>query len=378
MYYPSAFFTGGAALFLAFAVAQTYFAQSPLRGIYWRYALFLMIILCYFGIQPYYLVTWSKQGESVLFSAAAISYLLFVGTLFKGRPSYPFIQDMVQIGIFGILVCLAVEKGLHLLTVWVPLIGTYIKAVDCLLRGFLGVLGLFFVLRIYLRFPEDRFFSSFLLLGNAFLLLGGVAAAVVGLLPEATTWRSDELREWSKRNRMLIIQLSLFPEIITCSLAILRRQTGDTNEASLQATSLLEVHEAREQNDEALGKEALPVPTNQRKIAFRTGNGFELMKKGDIILIQGGGNGANFIKVFKDGQTNPIIVTQTLAHTLRLLSEDSADFLQTHRSYIVNLQKICRLQRDQDGVMVAILDTGQEVPITSDKLSVLKTRLGLE
>ena len=378
MWIPTAFLSGGASLFLVLVLVQSYVAPAVLQRIYQRYALFLLCMLCYFCIQPYQDEMWAKQSEAVLFSGIVIGYLLFIKALFAGRRASSFINDLAQAGIFAVLVCLLVEKAMHVVVMKPGVSSGYIKMVDSLLRGFMGILGLLFIVRIYQRFPEDRHFSSFLLLGNLFLLLGGIVAGGIALVPELGGQASTEVYEWSQHNRLLVMQLALFPEIVCCFLTIVRWQDGPPAPAlappveidSAPTDTDTDTQEAPAQADTA------PLPSTQ-KIALKTAKGVELMKKSDIILIQGGGNGANFIKVFKEGQAQPIIVNQTLSHTLRLLSADSTDFQQSHKSYLINVQKICRLHYDADGVMVAVMDNGQTVPVTPDRLPALKALLGL-
>lgn len=118
--------------------------------------------------------------------------------------------------------------------------------------------------------------------------------------------------------------------------------------------------------------------TGHKRIALRTANGFEFVKQADIICIQGGGNGANFIKVYREGQAQPIIVSQTLSFTLKMLSENEPAFRQFHKSYIIDIRKISRLCKDEDGCTMAVMDNDVKVPIPADKVAALKSSLGLE
>jgi hypothetical protein len=118
--------------------------------------------------------------------------------------------------------------------------------------------------------------------------------------------------------------------------------------------------------------------TGSKRIALRTANGFEFVKQSDIVCIQGGGNGANFIKVYQEGRPQPIIVSQTLSFTLKILSENEPAFRQFHKSYIIDIRKISRLCKDEDGCMMAVMDNDVKVPIPADKVAALKSSLGLE
>lgn len=379
-----AYVTGGAGLFFMLTLTQSFGAPTPVQHTYRYYALFLLCILCYFFIKPWHHIEWTKQSEAVLFSGAVMGYLLFVRALFRGRRSFSFIRDFTQLGLFAVLACLLAEKIMHYLcwTVDIPMV--YIKVIDGLLRGFLALLGMFFILAIYRRFPEDRYFSSFLLLGNLFLLLGGLTASIISILPELVAPTDEPARVLSVSYRNTVMQLALLPEILCFFLAIMRRQS------QLPSTEPIAISPEPDKpaNDEPTPPTSSdqqsqlvpqkPLVISEPKVAFRTSKGFEFIKRSDIILIQGGGNGANFIKVYKKGQDNPIIVNQTLSRTLRLLSMDTPFFQQPHRSYIINVQQICRLYQDEDGVKMAVMDNGLEVPITPDQLPVIRSLLGLE
>lgn len=383
MWTSLAYLTGGAGLFFMLTLTQSFCVPTHIQGTYRYYAFFLLCILCYFCIKPWYHIEWAKQSEAVLFSGAVGGYLLFVRALFRGRKSFSFIRDLTQLGLFAALVCLLVEKTMHYLCWTVDMPMVYIKVIDGLLRGFLALLGLFFILAIYRRFPEDRYFSSFLLLGNLFLLLGGLTASIISILPELVAPTDEPARILSVSYRNTVMQLALLPEILCFSLAIMRRQTQPSSAASIDISSEPDksVNESvaptsNEQQSQLVPQK--PLVISEPKVAFRTSGGFELVKRSDIVLIQGGGNGANFIKVYKEGQANPIIVNQTLARTLRLLSVDTPFFQQPHKSYIINIQKICRLYQDEDGVKMAVMDNGLEAPITPDRLPAIKALLGLE
>jgi len=155
------------------------------------------------------------------------------------------------------------------------------------------------------------------------------------------------------------------------SIAITRRQSGL---APLLVTPPVSGKEAHASIAVAAEQQEV-IP---KKIAFKTNKGFEIMMKSEIILLQGGGNSANFIKLYREGQPAPIIVLQTLTNAHKALSEGVPVFERLHKSYLVNTEKISGLFKDQDGVTVAVMSNKMEVPVSAGKIADLKGILKLD
>jgi hypothetical protein len=386
------FIIGGIGLFLTLSVIWSQLASPHVRQIYLHYALYLSFILLYFlvGVGVDASSKAAEHLEAVLFAGAAITYLLFARTLFLGRESFGFLNDILQLGIFAVLACLAAEKTVYFFAGDLP----YIQLISALLRGFICLLGLYAMAKIYLKYPADRRFFAFFLGGASSLLVGGLLTASLSLIPEFAPGSTVMAIRMSGAFCLFIMQAALLLEILCFSVFIYYRQLSIPTASMAIAvpghyTLAIEATEvAPQQKRPQLRQEkpsaTLPPAVAQGsttplcRVAFRTSKGFDLMKKSDILLVQGGGNGANFIKVYREGQANPVIALHTLAHTFRLLSEGDSDFQQPHRSYILNVQKICRLYRDEDGVMMAVMDNGMEVPISAERVPAIKALLGLE
>lgn len=386
-------FAGGAGLFLAFSISQMLIVDRDTRRIYLHYSAYLFSMLLYFISRSMHNPSTSNQWESVLFSTAAICYLLFAKAMFKGRQGYSYISSIADMTIYVMILCIVLEKILHLLLAGHPEAWNYIKVIESILRAFICALGLYIVIFMYVRYPADRSFSSFFLAGNCFILCGGILAALTILIPLFAPNALPGIQEWGPFNRISIMQSASLLEILCFSIAIARRQSAAYVPYVAVAAVSGAYHVAIEAVPPASDSESTqpdledaPDPASGRtpdtgtsqRIAFRTNKGFELMKKSDIVFIQGGGNGANFIKVYREGRTNPVIALHTLAHTFLMLSEADSDFQQPHRSYILNVQKISRLYRDEDGVMMAVMDNDIEVPVSAERVPAIKALLGLE
>lgn len=362
------FFFGSVAFFMVYACLQSFFMEKTIRRIYLYYSAYLLFILLYFFVRTNFSYVYvGQQLEAPLFSGAVICYLLFAKSLFRGRESYQYFSGIANVGIYTILLCLAVEKTMHL---WDhPDVAGRIKMVEGILRAFTGALGIYAITYTYSKTPEDHYFSKYFLIGNYSVLAGGVLSIILTVFALIAPKGYPVIEEWGLFNRMFIIQVAILAEILCFSMAITRRQLhADTPALALAATS----------GSLLLAKNAPSSPVQlPKRIAFKTNKGFEIILKSDIVLIQGGGNSANFIKLFREGQSTPVVVLQTLSNTFNALSEGDPTFERPHRSYIVNTSKICALLKDEDGVMVAVMSNKMEVPVSAEKLNGLKDILEL-
>ena len=159
------------------------------------------------------------------------------------------------------------------------------------------------------------------------------------------------------------MQCAIWVEIICFSIAILKRQ--------LLAQSSVILPPA-DNPSSTNSFTALPITETSKRIAFKTNKGFEIIFISEIILIQGGGNSANFVKLFREGQTTPVIVLQTLANIHKALSDGTPIFDRLHKSYIVNMDKIQGIHKDADGLTIVVMSNKKEVPVSNTKLPILK------
>ena len=67
--------------------------------------------------------------------------------------------------------------------------------------------------------------------------------------------------------------------------------------------------------------------------------------------------------------------TQTLQHFENLL--DAQQFVRVHRSYIVQVQQITRIDPYQKETYTAVLQSGKQIPVSRNGYAKLKTALGM-
>jgi two-component system LytT family response regulator len=114
---------------------------------------------------------------------------------------------------------------------------------------------------------------------------------------------------------------------------------------------------------------ALTAPQNQR-IVIKDGSKIKIIPVQDIFYLEAADD---FVKVFtKEGY---FLKNKTMSHFEQVL--DASQFVRSHRSYIINLQQITRIDPYEKDNHVAILRSGAKVPVSRTGYPKLKSILGL-
>jgi two-component system LytT family response regulator len=134
----------------------------------------------------------------------------------------------------------------------------------------------------------------------------------------------------------------------------------------------------REQKNSSVGEKqtkqllddvALTAPQNQR-IVIKDGSKIKIIPVQDIFYLEAADD---FVKVFtKEGY---FLKNKTMSHFEQVL--DASQFVRSHRSYIINLQQITRIDPYEKDNHVAILRSGAKVPVSRTGYPKLKAILGL-
>ena len=134
----------------------------------------------------------------------------------------------------------------------------------------------------------------------------------------------------------------------------------------------------REQKNSSVGEKqtkqllddvALTAPQNQR-IVIKDGSKIKIIPVQDIFYLEAADD---FVKVFtKEGY---FLKNKTMGHFEQVL--DPSQFVRSHRSYIINLQQITRIDPYEKDNHVAILRSGAKVPVSRTGYPKLKSILGL-
>jgi len=123
------------------------------------------------------------------------------------------------------------------------------------------------------------------------------------------------------------------------------------------------------QTKQLLDDVSLTAPQNER-IVIKDGSKIKIIPIQDVHYLEAADD---FVKVFtKEGY---FLKNKTMSHFEQVL--DPAQFVRSHRSYIINLQQITRIDPYEKDNHVAILRSGAKVPVSRTGYPKLKAILGL-
>ena len=120
---------------------------------------------------------------------------------------------------------------------------------------------------------------------------------------------------------------------------------------------------------ELLDEVSLTAPQSQR-IVIKDGSKIKIIPIQDVHYLEAADD---FVKVFtKEGY---FLKNKTMSHFEQVLDPDQ--FVRSHRSYIVNIQQITRIDPYEKDSHVAILRSGAKVPVSRTGYPKLRSILGL-
>ena len=126
---------------------------------------------------------------------------------------------------------------------------------------------------------------------------------------------------------------------------------------------------SEKQTKQLLDDVSLTAPQSER-IVIKDGSKIKIIPIQDVHYLEAADD---FVKVFtKEGY---FLKNKTMSHFEQVL--DTSQFVRSHRSYIVNLQQITRIDPYEKDNHVAILRSGAKVPVSRTGYPKLKSILGL-
>lgn len=360
-------FLSAIGFFFIYAIVHSLISPPQIRRIYLLYAAYLFFIFTYFILREN---TADGSGvdignfefETAFVSAIAIAYLLFAKAFFHGRESYQYFRVIANAGLYAVLFCLVIEVLLDYFNV------PPINLIEGFLRTLLAFMGIYAITFTYIKAPQDRNFSRYFIIGNYIVLVGGILTASFTIMDSSIynfMPHYNKYAPWIKTFELLPIQTGIILEMFCFSIAIVKRQ--ELLPKSPELSQLVPQTEIKPPKEDTLAQ----------RIAFRTSTGFEILKKQDILFLEGGGNSANFVKLYMEGSPSPIPILHTLSNCLSLLSDEQNTFIQPHKSYIINVQKLKSLGKDKDGVDVILMSNKKEIPIPKGKKEAITKLLQL-
>lgn len=111
-------------------------------------------------------------------------------------------------------------------------------------------------------------------------------------------------------------------------------------------------------------------PEEQNRIAVKFGSNISIIPAADIFYIEAYDD---YVKIFTE--KDYFLKKKTMNYFEQTLNP--ADFLRVHRSFIVRLQQITRVEPYEKGSHVALLKNGKKIPLSRSGYSRLKEELGL-
>jgi two-component system LytT family response regulator len=124
------------------------------------------------------------------------------------------------------------------------------------------------------------------------------------------------------------------------------------------------------QNTTALIENTHKQPEEQNRVVVKNGNNIKIIPVNDIHYIEAYDD---YVKIFtKDGYS---LKKKTMNYFEQSLNADQ--FVRVHRSYIVQVQQITKIEALEKDSHIALLKTGVKVPLSKTGYTKLKLVLGL-
>ena len=121
--------------------------------------------------------------------------------------------------------------------------------------------------------------------------------------------------------------------------------------------------------EELLETAALSPSQNQR-VVVKNGSKIKIIPVHDVFYLEAADD---YVKIHT--QEGYFLKNKTMGHFEQAL--DGAQFVRSHRSYIVNISQITRIDPYEKDSHIAILKSGHKIPVSRGGYAKLKTVLGL-
>lgn len=126
----------------------------------------------------------------------------------------------------------------------------------------------------------------------------------------------------------------------------------------------------KEQKTQALLDNVMKQPEEQNRIVVKNGSNITIVPVQEIYYIEAFDD---YVKIFTKDTYH--LKKKTMAYFESVLSP--GEFSRVHRSFIVNLRQITKIEPMEKGSHVALLKNGRRVPLSRAGYSKLKEALGL-
>src|ERR1700722_9264517 len=120
----------------------------------------------------------------------------------------------------------------------------------------------------------------------------------------------------------------------------------------------------------ALLETAAQSPAQQQRIVVKTGGKIKIIPLEDIHFLEAADD---YVKIHT--HNGAFLKNRTMSYFERAL--DGSQFVRTHRSYILNVQQVTRIDPYEKDSHLCVLQSGAQVPVSKAGYVKLKTVLGL-
>ena len=123
-------------------------------------------------------------------------------------------------------------------------------------------------------------------------------------------------------------------------------------------------------NTRALLDTAAHSPSQQQRVVVKTGGKIKIIPMEDIHYLEASDD---YVKIHT--HNGAFLKNKTMSYFEQVL--DGAQFVRTHRSYIINVQQVTRIDPYEKDSHLCILQSGAQVPVSKSGYVKLKAVLGL-
>ena len=125
-----------------------------------------------------------------------------------------------------------------------------------------------------------------------------------------------------------------------------------------------------EKNTQDLLETASQSPAQSQRIVVKSGSKIKIIPVHDVLYLEAADD---YVKIYtKEGY---FLKNKTMSHFEQVL--DPQQFVRSHRSYIVNVQQITRIDPYEKDNHVAVLKAGTQIPVSRSGYVKLREVLGL-
>ena len=127
---------------------------------------------------------------------------------------------------------------------------------------------------------------------------------------------------------------------------------------------------AARENTNSLLETAAHSPAQQHRVVVKTGGKIKIIPMEDILYLEASDD---YVRIHTPGGT--FLKNKTMSYFEQVL--DATLFVRTHRSYILNIQQVTRIDPYEKDGHLCILQSGAQVPVSKSGYVKLKAVLGL-